>query len=446
MNLGSIAHLQYYFARTGLLDGKGAQMAKGSRKKGERPVPLLMVNAGEGVLGEDGEYAASPDELVAPDGDDAWEDPVMLPPTVSTYSQPTHHIEPPPNMRGLKRDLREALQNAREALEAAEQPVGTPLKKKRVISGLAGNYSMLAEPSLTPEDTEADNSSSEHLTTEPKGWHEVQGVYILDYVTLAIRAARIYYNSHENPTRLAQIKSERKIRQELLAVLDILKKWAGRNFSGGLKSDEHASLLSWIESISTMLDEESKLEEAEAQERAGWTWISDSSWNGNEYARSHAFLSSFLISNEQLPEWTPPTPDTVYPTPFLSYFRDGRNLVNLHNALISKSLRHFGSISSYHTDVSKPYRCADNLRYWIKAAEIRWDIKLEVDVMGVVYDASREAWRGFENAISKWSIGVREELVRDWNGESVWARRGSVGVVYTGNGGANGSGAPAGMI
>ena len=34
-NLGTIAHLQYYFARTGLLDGKGAQLAK-ARKASRR--------------------------------------------------------------------------------------------------------------------------------------------------------------------------------------------------------------------------------------------------------------------------------------------------------------------------------------------------------------------------------------------------------------------------
>jgi hypothetical protein len=28
LSLGSIAHLQYYFARTGLLDGKGGQLAR----------------------------------------------------------------------------------------------------------------------------------------------------------------------------------------------------------------------------------------------------------------------------------------------------------------------------------------------------------------------------------------------------------------------------------
>ena len=33
LSLGSIAHLQYYFARTGLLDGKGGQLAKESKNK-----------------------------------------------------------------------------------------------------------------------------------------------------------------------------------------------------------------------------------------------------------------------------------------------------------------------------------------------------------------------------------------------------------------------------
>ncbi|GIZ48765.1 hypothetical protein CKM354_001181400 [Cercospora kikuchii] len=33
MSLGSIAHMQYYFARTGLLDGKGAQLAREDDRK-----------------------------------------------------------------------------------------------------------------------------------------------------------------------------------------------------------------------------------------------------------------------------------------------------------------------------------------------------------------------------------------------------------------------------
>ena len=46
MSLGSIAHLQYYFARTGLLDGKGGHLARSSSKKSqsETPVPTLTLS------------------------------------------------------------------------------------------------------------------------------------------------------------------------------------------------------------------------------------------------------------------------------------------------------------------------------------------------------------------------------------------------------------------
>ena len=63
--------------------------------------------------------------------------------------------------------------------------------------------------------------------------------------------------------------------------------------------------------------------------------------------------------------------------------QNGLRLVYLHNSLVRKSRRHFEEIKQYHTDTAKPYRCADNLRYWVKAAELRWDIKLDVDVLGM---------------------------------------------------------------
>lgn len=423
MSLGSIAHLQYYFARTGLLDGKGAQLAHGSRKKGEKPIPLLTVTGQGGEPEED--LVASPEDM-APAGD-LWEEPVMLPPTVSTYSHRTHYIEPPPDMKVLKKDLREALASARDALEAADQPAGTPLKKRQ-LSGLAGNFSGLKE--LVAEEVGEDSSN---FLREPRAWHEVQGVYILDFVTLAIRAARIYYTSHEHPERLATIKSERKIREELMAVLDVLQRWAGRNFVNGLKDDERAALLNWLIDVGKMLDAEGKIEELEIKERSGWTWVGGD-WTGREYEREHAFLASLEAPGHSLPPWTPAEHAHILPSPFLEHFRDGKCLVRLHNQAVKKSARHFGEIKSFHEDTAKPYRCADNLRYWIKAAEIRWDLKLEVDVMGVVYDASANAWKRFDAALMKWCRGVREELVRDWKGES------SYPDISGGDGGGGGGG------
>ncbi|KAK8206575.1 hypothetical protein M8818_004408 [Zalaria obscura] len=43
MSLGSIAHMQYYFARTGLLDGKGAQLAKEAKQKAHKENEQIIV-------------------------------------------------------------------------------------------------------------------------------------------------------------------------------------------------------------------------------------------------------------------------------------------------------------------------------------------------------------------------------------------------------------------
>lgn len=84
--------------------------------------------------------------------------------------------------------------------------------------------------------------------------------------------------------------------------------------------------------------------------------------------------------------------------------------MKLHNALVQKSKRNFGGIPTFHMDTAKPYRCAENLRFWIKAAELRWEVVLKVDVMGVVTGTTFQAWEGFEKAIWKWAVKVREEL------------------------------------
>jgi hypothetical protein len=241
-------------------------------------------------------------------------------------------------------------------------------------------------------------------------------MHILDLVTLAIRAARIYYTSHENPDRLGAIKSERKIREELLGVLDVLKRWASRNFAGGLRDEERASILNWISSVWSMLDAERGLEELEATRRASWSWA-HGEWTNNERAREAAFLQSLETTNRPLPEWTTPETGSL-PTGFLSRLRDGRDLVRFHNEAVKTSRRHFGEIKFFHEDIGKPYRLAENLRYWIKAAEIRWEIKLDVDVMGVVNGQSDEAWKNFDAALMTWSRGVREELTRDWSDKS----------------------------
>ncbi|KAF2274006.1 uncharacterized protein EI97DRAFT_382538 [Westerdykella ornata] len=405
MNLGTIAHLQYYFARTGLLDTATGRTARG-RKSGSR----TPSGSERPLSGTDGDLLATPtpegpseqlgEGLVESPLDDAapvsWDDqePVMLPPTVSTYKTTPVYVPPPPDMSVLRRELRESLEEASKHVHELEK-------------GFRNGDS---------SGTGAEGTALRHSADGP-GWHEIQGINLLDVVTLAIRAAKNYYTAHEDAQRLYAIKSEREIRKELYEVLEVLKRLAVRNFASGVQPYEVANIKGWIEGIGDLLDTEEEKERQEKEEREGWSWR-HGDWAGKERERELLFLRTFDASPEPLPTWTDPAEGDL-PTPFLKELRNGLRLVRLHNALVRKSRRHFEQIKQYHTDTAKPYRCADNLRYWAKAAELRWDVKLEFDVMGVVEGTDAAAWQRFDAALLKWCRSVREGITAEWEEEAL---------------------------
>lgn len=396
MSLGSIAHLQYYFARTGLLDGKGGHAREWKKKKKPEEEPRLLLTPNARFIDD---LTESPTEEYSSDlGEEDPEDEMMLPPTVSTYSVKTHHIPPPPDVLALRRDLLDAVDKAEKNIKDLDSQKEPPPEV------------MPPRISVSREDTEV--ISRPGTANGPPGWHEIQGMRILDAVTLAIRAAKVYYTAHERPERLASIKPEREIRLELFHVLEVLKRWAARNFAGGLREDERSPMMDWVSNVRQMLAREESLEALEAKEREGWAWAKGD-WSGREREREESFLRSLLESDTPLPTWTSTDGGTL-PTPILERLRDGRDLVRIHNQAVKKSKRPFGEIKSYHQDVAKPYRRAENLRFWLKAAEIRWETKLEMDVMGVVHGTSDAAWRQFDTALLSWCQAVREELIRDW--------------------------------
>ena len=414
LSLGSIAHLQYYFARTGLLDGKGGRLMKAKDpNRGTLDLSALDTSfLGPKVVGSDvdSSYASmgnSP-ELVATGGmlvdsptqeeddffsGDEEDHQDMLPPTVSTYNHREKPIPRPPTLQELKTDLRKALADATRALDDAKLHKVSPFASPARIQS-------------SEEPLSAASSDSN------QGWFEIQGMHILDIITLAIRAAKMYYTAHDQPARLSAIRSERKIRAQLLSVLDVLKRMATRNFAGGMRSEERETMESWVEDVYDMLGQEETMEDAERKQRASWTWLEDS-WHGREVEREYAFLKSMDPDAGSLPPFRSideMTSDDDLPTEFLRDLRTGMRLVKLHNAIVKKSKRPFGAIEKWHTDFGKPYRCAENLRYWIKAAELRWEVVLKVDVMRVVNGTDRGALQDFEKAIWKWCGKVRGEI------------------------------------
>ncbi|KAH6666575.1 hypothetical protein B0J14DRAFT_620294 [Halenospora varia] len=404
LSLGSIAHLQYYFARTGLLDDLrgtldlsaldtsflspkvlGSDVDSSYASMGSSPELLAQGHGGmlvESPTQEDGEYFFEEDE----------DHPHMLPPTVSTYNHREKPLPPPPSLAELKEDLQKALSEANKVLEDAKESMVSPLPSP----------SRIQHP---------DEPTHEEAT---QGWFEIQGMHILDIMTLAIRAAKMYYTAHDQPARLSAIKSERRIRAELLSVMDVLKRMATRNFASGMRSEEREIMENWVAGVYDMLKQEEEMEAAERKQRASWIWLEES-WDPRDVSREYLFLKSMDPEADTLPPFEPlaSLPNEEIPTEFLKDMSTGLRLVKLHNALVKKSKRNFGAIDKWHTDFGKPYRSAENLRYWIKAAELRWEVVLKVDVMGVVNGSNRAAWEGFEEAILKWCRKVREEISAD---------------------------------
>ncbi|KAK8126316.1 uncharacterized protein PG998_002075 [Apiospora kogelbergensis] len=328
------------------------------------------------------------------DTDDIEEaDPNVLPPTTSTYKHREKVIPKPPTIEELKSELNSSLDAASRVLLQSISP---------------------ANSQTTSPVPEIPSRSPAPPNPQPakQGWDQVQGMQILDTMTLAIRAAKNFYTSHEQPEMLDTIRSEKEIRADLLAVMETLKHMATRNFNGGPRPDERSIMTSWIEGIRDMLKKEEEIEEAERVERQGWAWLKGD-WTGREIERELAFLRSMEPDDEPLPAYTPAAQAAEQPTPFLESLQNGVRLVKLHNATVRKSKRRFGVIGSYHVDTQKPYRCAENLRYWIKAAELRWEVMLKVDVLGVVYNKSDDVWVEFEEALWKWCRKVREEITAE---------------------------------
>lgn len=406
--MGSIAHLQHYFARTGLLDGKGAQL---SRKRNPRATidfsqldaSSMLSPRGSGTymnssytsLSTSPDFAITQSDLVESPTDehdglyyDEYDeaDQNILPPTTSTYKHREKIVPKPPTVAELKVDL---------------------------VAALGAATNVLRESTLAKVPDDIGTPPTTDRSPRPgQGWYEIQGMQILDVMTLAIRAAKVYYTSHEYPERLDAIKSEKEVRTDLLAVMEVLKHMATRDFAGGMRRDEHDIMHSWIKSIRTMLKNEESMEEADRVERTGWTWLKGD-WTGQEIEREIAFLTSIDSDAEPLPAYAPIASDSQAPTEFLESMRNGVRLVKLHNAAVRKSRQRFGAIGTFHTDTQKPYRCAENLRYWSKAAELRWEVMLKVDVLGVVYNNNTQVWADFEEAIWKWCRKVREEIAAE---------------------------------
>ena len=124
--------------------------------------------------------------------------------------------------------------------------------------------------------------------------------------------------------------------------------------------------------------------------------------------RYHLFLLQFDSSEPKIP---PPSTKEFFDT-----LRTGTKLCLVHNAVTQLSLRPFGLITRFHSDTSVQYRVTDNLKYFAKAAQIRWEIQIEWDV--------EEIWRGssrgvemLKRELAKWCEVILREMTQIYHDE-----------------------------
>lgn len=169
-----------------------------------------------------------------------FDDSIMLPPTTSTYNPSTKHIPPAPDSDVLRRRLRDSLAVTKKAWEKAG---------------------------------EVPNGGERY-----QGFDELQGTELCELGTAAIRAAKTYY--YTTDISLLSTKDDKTLREEFLAILDVLKCMATRKFAGGVRPDERDALVNWIVGVETALEEEEMA--IKELRRKGRDWL-EGSWEGREY-------------------------------------------------------------------------------------------------------------------------------------------------------------------
>lgn len=180
-----------------------------------------------------------------------FDDSIMLPPTTSTYNPHVEPCTPEPDVEVLRRRLRDALSQTKNAWARAGE---------------------------IPQEGE-DCEDLQHL----------QGTELCNLGTAAVRAAKTYYCVTD--ISLLSTKDARTMREEFMAVLGVLRHMVQRKFSGGIEAEEHTAMISWVTCIEEALFEE---EAAVAEIRQkGRDWL-EGSWDGREYGMLQIY-TAYLV-------------------------------------------------------------------------------------------------------------------------------------------------------
>ncbi|CAG8555570.1 3055_t:CDS:2 [Paraglomus occultum] len=117
-----------------------------------------------------------------------------------------------------------------------------------------------------------------------------------------------------------------------------------------------------------------------------WDWVNPELFKDESVGRYHSFLEAHRPSkSKHLPNYTPLPDPRTDKTEFLAALSDGKLLCNIYNTVVRRSKRPFGFIEKIHDDTSRTYRASENLKFFAAACKFRFDIKFEAfDTLAIV--------------------------------------------------------------
>ncbi|OLL22608.1 hypothetical protein NEOLI_000234 [Neolecta irregularis DAH-3] len=231
---------------------------------------------------------------------------------------------------------------------------------------------------------------------------EEKAIDLVTFATFAIRSARAY-STQSIPNIMPD--EEKAMRTKTVDCLGVLRRIAERDGKGGVTADECNLLLAWVHQLQVYLRKTD--EETEERLQTSLTWI-QGDWTDRELDRYHLFLLYFDPSPTPIP-----SPSDI--PAFLDALRPGLRLCLIHNACTRRSRRPFGYISRHHLDTKIRYRATENLSYWRKAIEERWDVEADKFSVREIIEETKIGDAMLLDTVKRWCQIVINEISGDLN-------------------------------
>jgi len=211
------------------------------------------------------------------------------------------------------------------------------------------------------------------------------------------------------------LEDEKRLRKDAMDILFHLKRMAERD-GLDVTVEEKSVIHAWCKEVRLRVQKDDELRRGMWEQASKWMYgnWTDREW-GISLSRSEADLDRYYLFLQQFDSTEPKLPSTST-SGFYDIIRPGTRLCLIHNACTHFSRRPFGLITRYHSDTTVQYRVTDNLKFFAKAAEIRWELELQWDV--------EEIWRAtpkgdamLKSELGKWCETVIQELIKIYHEE-----------------------------